>query len=84
MIDPNFDPYQILNDLQRQTLQNASNTTKLAQAFNQRTEIIDKLIELFNEQTATISQLQQRIQQLENSNEKIQIARSYTNHPEQR
>ena len=69
MIDPNFDPYQILNDLQRQTLQNASNTTKLAQAFNQRTAIIDKLIELFNEQTATISQLQIRIQQLEKQNE---------------
>jgi hypothetical protein len=69
MMDPNFDPYQILNDLQRQTLQNASNTTKLAQAFNQRTAIIDKLVELFNDHTDKITRLEQRIQQLEKLNE---------------
>jgi hypothetical protein len=65
MFNPEFDPFKMLNDSQIQTLQNSQNITKLAQAFNQRTELIDKLIDCFNQQDAKIRLLTSRVEELE-------------------
>jgi ABC-type transporter Mla subunit MlaD len=70
MFNPEFDPMAQLQGQEVEIRQHTHNIKQLADAFNNRTQLIDRLIESHRESIQKISQLEHRINQLEQANEK--------------
>lgn len=60
-----FDPLEMLHELQKQTLQNAQNMAKMAEAFNERSQVINDLVKALNQQHLQLQDLHARLQLLE-------------------
>jgi metal-responsive CopG/Arc/MetJ family transcriptional regulator len=60
-----FDPLEMLHELQKQTLQNAQNMAKMAEAFNERSQAISELTKALNHQHLQLQDLHARLQLLE-------------------
>jgi septal ring factor EnvC (AmiA/AmiB activator) len=76
MFSPDFDPLQMLQDLQRQVNQCSHNLSQLNHALNQQRELQQQVIDQLNIQTAAINSLdtiqtdiKQRLIHLERINE---------------
>jgi hypothetical protein len=60
-----FDPLEMLHELQKQTLQNAKNMATMAEAFNERSHAINELVRALNHQHLQIQELNTRLALLE-------------------
>ena len=60
-----FDPLEMLHQLQKQTLQNAQNLATMAEAFNERSQAMGDLVKALNHQHLQLQELNARLQLLE-------------------
>jgi hypothetical protein len=60
-----FDPMEMLQELQKQTLQNAKNMATMAEAFNERSQGMSELVKTINHQHLQLLDLNARLQLLE-------------------
>jgi uncharacterized protein Yka (UPF0111/DUF47 family) len=70
MFNPQFDPLAQLQGQEVELRQHTQNIKQLADAFNSRTQLLDRLIESHRELIQKISQLEHKINQMEQANEK--------------
>lgn len=77
MFQKDFDPLQILHDLQGQVTQCSKNITQLALALNQQREMQEKIIAQLNEQTHAINALDTNQQDHDGRIRLMEIARQY-------
>jgi len=66
MINPNFDPYEILMELKNSTLKISQNQQEMAQHISQQADHIKQMTTVINNQHRLLINLGQRIDQLEN------------------
>ena len=60
-----FDPLEMLYELQKQTLQNAQNLATMAESFNERSKAIHELVKTMNHQHLQLLDLNSRLLILE-------------------
>ena len=67
-----FDPLEMLHQLQKQTLQNAQNLATMAESFNERSHAIHELVKTMNHQHLQLQDLNSRllILEMKQANEK--------------
>jgi hypothetical protein len=67
-----FDPLEMLHQLQKQTLQNAQNLATMAESFNERSQAINELVKALNHQHLQLQDLNSRllILEMKQANEK--------------
>jgi len=80
MFNKDFDPLQILQDLQNQVTQCSKNITQLAQNIHQIRELQGRIVDQLNQQTHAINALDQNQQDHDGRLRLIEITRQYENH----
>lgn len=79
MFNRDFDPLQIMQDLQTQVTQCTKNITQLAQSLHQMRELQQQVIDQLNQQTHAINALDTNQQDHDGRLRLIEITRQYEN-----
>jgi hypothetical protein len=79
MFNRDFDPLQIMHDLQGQVAQSSKNITQLAQSIHQLRELQQQIIDQLNQQTHAINALDTNQQDHDGRIRLMEIARQYEN-----
>jgi len=77
MIDPNFNPYDLIQDLQKQIVKCLNNQARITEQSAQQHQLNSQLIEQINQQTEIINRHDLVIHDLHNRLQLIEIARQY-------
>jgi vacuolar-type H+-ATPase subunit I/STV1 len=79
MFNKDFDPLQILQDLQGQVSQCSKNITQLAQNIQQMRDLNSRVVDQLNQQTHAINALDQNQQDHDGRIRLIEITKQYEN-----
>jgi hypothetical protein len=79
MFNKDFDPLQILQDLQGQVSQCSKNITQLAQNIQQMRDLHSRVVDQLNQQTHAINALDQNQQDHDGRIRLIEITKQYEN-----
>lgn len=79
MFDPNFNPLDTLEQLQKQLKQCSDNIIQLARALNARGDQQQQIIDQINQQTSAINSHDLQINDIHNRLRLLEVARQYEN-----
>lgn len=79
MLDPNFNPYDTLEEVQKQLKQCSNNIMQLATALNARGELLQQIIDQLNQQTTAINEHDRMIYEMHDRLRLLEVARQYEN-----
>ena len=69
MINPNFDPLKILNDLTQAQLQSSELSQEICRVLNEHTQHLNKVNEVFNDINQRLCQVENTMRYLDKVNE---------------
>ena len=77
MLDPNFNPYDLLKELERQCLITARNVSELAKNLSQQATLQQQMLIHINQLTEAINRQDQAMTDLHNRVRLLEVAREY-------